>query len=51
MATNRFVNVTGAVLKYETYFVIFTYMIILKQLFISRSVIIGKYSPRVCLGE
>ena len=44
MATNRFVNVTDAALKYETYFCHF-YLIILKQLFTSGSVTITEYSP------
>ena len=40
MATNRFVNVTDAVLKFLSFF---NYVIILKQLFTSGSVIISEY--------
>ena len=55
MAISRFVYLTDAVLKYETCFChFFTYVIVLKQLFTSGSVIIVEYSPtrwRVAFGE
>ena len=36
---------------FSHFFEIITYVFILKQLFAEGEVIIGEYSPRLCLGE